>query len=695
MSDLTRDLPEDKALPDRLRLGAAGLPSFAAPPPRRQHRRFWQFWRSEPDQQRREPVMTAAAKMQQAVASKIGHARLDSAGADSAGIEYRGRHAAVDEGLGPVTGRSSLRPDDLHRERAPQRDKPQPDKSQRDQGLPDQPARAQKRLAELRREEARKQEGQGRIASRRPLWQSPLTRRILAVNMLALAIPVIGLLYIDSYRSSLIQSELDLLQTEAKLFSGALAAGAVVTDPSGEDSLLPEATRQTVRRMVDVSKTRARIFAPDGALLADSFLLSGPGGVVEIQPLPPPEPQSNVAWSAAVHAYNWILALLPSGAHLPIYAESAIQTAADYPEVQKALNGETGTFVRDAGNGSMVLSVAVPVQRYRQVLGALFLTKSGDSVEATLRDTRLTILAVFGLALSVTVLLSFYLASTMALPIHRLADAADRVRRSKGRKVTIPDLTRRQDEIGDLSGALREMTQAVWMRMDAIERFAADVAHEIKNPLTSLRSAVETVARIEDPQQQKKLMGIILDDVQRLNRLISDISDASRIDAEMSRAEAGPVDLREMLQAMADIHQATATLGAPRLRLELPLQADLRVLGTEGRLGQVLRNLISNAVSFSPAAGEITLAAQRQPHSVLVTVDDQGPGIPPDKLTAIFERFYSERPKGEKFGTHSGLGLSISKQIVEAHGGTLTAENLRDEDGHILGARFTMSLPAL
>lgn len=579
----------------------------------------------------------------------------------------------------------------------PPHDLPRPDLPRPEPARPE-PARTEPPRDEALRDDARQikiKRTRSRPASHRPLWQSPLTRRILAVNMLALAIPVIGLLYLDSYRSSLIQSEIELLQTEAKLFSGALAAGAVVTDPSGEDSLMPENTRQTVRRLVDVSKTRARIFAPDGALLADSFLLSGPGGVVEIQPLPPPEPQSGVLWSAAIHAYNWVLALLPGGAHLPAYSESAIQTAADYPEVQKALNGEVGSFVRDAGNGSMVLSVAVPVQRYRQVLGALFLTKSGDSVESTLRDTRLTILAVFAVALSVTVLLSFYLASTIALPIHRLADAADRVRRAKGRKNTIPDLTKRHDEIGDLSASLRDMTQAVWMRMDAIERFAADVAHEIKNPLTSLRSAVETVARVEDPLQQKKLMSIILDDVQRLNRLISDISDASRIDAEMSRAEAGPVDLREMLQAMADIHATTASAAAPRLILDLPLQADLRVLGTEGRLGQVLRNLISNAVSFSPAGGEIVLGAQRQGRTVSVWVDDQGPGIPPDKLTAIFERFYSERPKGEKFGTHSGLGLSISKQIVEAHGGTLTAENLRDEEGRILGARFTLRLFAL
>lgn len=650
------DLARDKPLPDRMRLSSPGIPlplTGSVKTELHRPKRFWQFWRRKLDAPRREPTMSAS---------------------QGKGVQ---RNLPVD--VAKLPGRDDIRPGD----------------TRRDAVRRDDIHREQVRREAAQRHGARRKEAKIRTASHRPLWQSPLTRRILAVNMLALAIPVIGLLYLDSYRSSLIQSEIELLQTEAKLFSGALAAGAVVTDPSGEESLLPESTRQTVRRLVDISKTRARIFAPDGALLADSFLLSGPGGIVEIQPLPPPEPQSGFIWSAATHAYNWVLALVPAGAHLPPYTESAIQTAADYPEVQKALSGEIGNFVRDAGNGSMVLSVAVPVQRYRQVLGALFLTKSGDSVENTLRDTRLTILAVFGVALSVTVLLSFYLASTIALPIHRLADAADRVRRAKGRKITIPDLTRRHDEIGDLSGSLRDMTQAVWMRMDAIERFAADVAHEIKNPLTSLRSAVETVARVEDPQQQKKLMSIILDDVQRLNRLISDISDASRIDAEMSRTEAGPVDLKDMLQAMADIHQATAGATAPQLKLVLPPQADLRVLGMESRLGQVLRNLISNAISFSPPGGEISLAAQRDGKSVTISVDDQGPGIPPDKLTAIFERFYSERPKGEKFGTHSGLGLSISKQIVEAHGGTLTAENLRDEDGHIQGARFALHLPAL
>jgi two-component system sensor histidine kinase ChvG len=291
------------------------------------------------------------------------------------------------------------------------------------------------------------------------------------------------------------------------------------------------------------------------------------------------------------------------------------------------------------------------------------------------------------------VLLSLYLGRTIAQPLHRLADAADRVRRGHGRQIDIPDFTRRRDEIGDLSGTLRDMTAALWQRMDAIERFAADVAHEIKNPLTSLHSAVETAARLEDPAQQKRLMSIILDDVQRLNRLITDISDASRLDAELSRAEMGPVDIGSMLQALADLHEATIGDGPP-LRLEIARHQSLTVHGIEGRLVQVWRNLISNALSFSPPGGSIRIAAVREGDKVRVTVADDGPGIPEGKLAAIFDRFYSERPAGEKFGTHSGLGLSISKQIVDAHGGRIVAENRMADDGRILGALFTVTLPA-
>jgi two-component system, OmpR family, sensor histidine kinase ChvG len=234
------------------------------------------------------------------------------------------------------------------------------------------------------------------------------------------------------------------------------------------------------------------------------------------------------------------------------------------------------------------------------------------------------------------------------------------------------------------------MTAGLWNRIDAIERFAADVSHEIKNPLTSLRSAVETTARVTDPVQQRRLMAIILEDVQRLDRLITDLSDASRLDAELQRAESGSVDIGRMLGMLADLYRTTLEDSGIKVTLSLPPGSSLTVPGIEDRLVQVFRNLIGNAISFSPPGGSITLRARREGAWVIATVEDDGPGIPAGKLDAIFERFYTERPAGEKFGTHSGLGLSISKQIITAHRGEVFAENREGRPG----ARFTVKIPA-
>ena len=522
---------------------------------------------------------------------------------------------------------------------------------------------------------------------------SPLTRRILLLNVLAVAVPVAGLLYLDEYRDDLIRARLNSLKTEAELISGAIATSGVVTGPLGDERLLVEATRATLRRLVDPAEVRARVFAQDGALVADSFRLAGPAGIVEIEPLEAPNWPADLFSRLLTGLYDWVVSILPGDDGYPRYTERPEQRASDYDEVARSLAGETASMVRRDDDGKLILSTSVPVQRYRQVLGALMLSVEGTEIEESVRSLRFDILAVFGMALSVTILLSLYLAGTIARPIRRLAEAAERVRRGQGRATQLPNFSRRKDEIGELSGALRDMTQALWQRMDAIERFAADVAHEIKNPLTSLRSAVETVARIEDPVQQRKLMSVILDDVQRLNRLITDISEASRVDAEMSRSEMEPIDIGAMLATLADLHEATQDEG-PRLLLDLAAHQALMVRGNEGRIVQVLRNLLSNAVSFSPPGGEIHVVCARVRGSIRITISDQGPGIPPGKLKAIFDRFYSERPEGEKFGSHSGLGLSISKQIVEAHGGTIEAENISDDAGHVRGARFIVTLPA-
>ncbi|MFQ5773746.1 MAG: stimulus-sensing domain-containing protein [Kiloniellaceae bacterium] len=527
---------------------------------------------------------------------------------------------------------------------------------------------------------------------RRRRWLSPLTRRILVLNVLVLVIPVLGLLHLDQYRQTLIASELDALRIQARTFALSLGSTAVVGTRLGEERLLPEMARHLMRLLLADTGVRARIFDRSGKLVADSFTLVGPGGLVQVMELPPPE--DGAFLSALERLYDRVIGWLPSTGDLPRYREARTQRATDYEEVERALTGETRGMVRLDRRGRLVLSVAVPVQRYRQVLGALMVSKDGTDVEAAVRDRRLDILLVFGVALGVTVLLSLYLAGTIARPIRRLAEAAGQVRYGKGRRFQIPDFTRRGDEVGDLSGALRDMTEALWARLDAIEGFAADVAHEIKNPLTSLRSAVETVARVEDLDQQKKLMSIILDDVQRLDRLISDISGASRLDAELSRAQTEPVDVARLLRALAEVYGATAQEERLGFRLDLADERNLVVQGIEDRLGQVLRNLISNAITFSPPGGTIELAGWRDGSSVVITVSDEGPGIPESKLTAIFDRFYSERPRGEKFGTHSGLGLSISRQIVEAHGGTILAENRLDPEGRVEGARFVVRLPA-
>src|SRR5438067_1125259 len=456
----------------------------------------------------------------------------------------------------------------------------------------------------------------------------------------------------------------------------------------------PDLARQMMRRLVEPTRTRARLFDIHGRQIADSRLLRGPGDAVQVMELPPPERKSLLG-RATDQVYDWVVDLLPSRHKHPPYRESDGGSAEDYAEAMRALSGESGSAVRsDPQAGGLVINVAVPVQRYKQVLGAVMLSNSNGEIEEELRTVRLELLLIFGVALLVTILLSLYLASTIARPLRRLADAAERAR-GRGARVEIPDLMGRGDEIGELSRSLRDMTDALWQRMSAIESFAADVAHEIKNPLSSLRSAVETVGRIEDPVKRRRLMAIIQDDVERLDRLISDISDASRLDAELSRQEVSPTHIAAMLQALVEVYDATRTDDAPRLVLAAgKTDRELVVPGIETRLSQVFRNIIGNAVSFSPPLGEIRLTARHDGRAVVVTVEDEGPGIPEDKLTAIFDRFYSERPAGEKFGTHSGLGLSISKQIVEAHRGMIWAENRKDASGATIGARFSVRLPA-
>ncbi len=521
---------------------------------------------------------------------------------------------------------------------------------------------------------------------------SPLTRRVLTVNVLALGALVAGLLYLGQYEDGLVEAELASLHTQAEIFAGALGEGAAGEDAGGGQALVPVTARPMLRRLVGPTRARARLFGARGALIVDSRDMVGPGAPVQEEALPPPG-EEGLADRLAVAVYDWVLGLLPAGNRPRDYAERAVQRAADYPEAADALGGEARTRLRYDERGEMVLVAAVPVQRFKRVLGALMLTADGADIREAVRDVRLGILNAFAVALGVTVILSLYLANTITRPVKRLAEAARQVKGGRNEHLKIPDFTARRDEIGDLSAALRDMTADLWNRMEAVERFAADVSHEIKNPLTSLSSAVETAARISDPAQQRQLMAIIQEDVRRLDRLITDISSASRLDAELARAEMSEVDIGRLLEALVDFHgPARADRGNG---LELALDGGpLLATGIESRLVQVFQNLLENALSFSPSGAPVSVRAALENGTLAVTVDDEGPGIPEENLDSVFERFYTQRPESERFGSHSGLGLAIARQIVEAHRGSIAASNRYDGNGGIAGARFTVRLPA-
>ena len=524
---------------------------------------------------------------------------------------------------------------------------------------------------------------------------SSLTRRILAINILALGIVVVGLLYLDDYRQGLIDAKAAALATQGKIIAAALGETVVVGDAEGVYVIDVEAARQLLIRLVLPTGRRARLFAADGRLVADSRRLTVTGGEVQAEALPPPDDGPTLRRIEAV--YQWIFEWLPPREALERYVEAENQSADDYREVRQALAGDGAWSLRDGGELGVQLIVAVPVQRFKLVQGALLLSTSIADVEESLREVRITILELFAVGLGITVLLSLYLAGTIARPIHRLAEAAEAVRHGHGGADDIPDFSARGDEIGDLSRSLADMTRELSDRLDEIERFAADVAHEIKNPLTSMTSALESLARIEDPERRQKLLAIMRDDVRRLDRLISDISDASRLDAELARAEIAPVDIGRMMAALVELHRETAKPGDPAVELEPGDDGALIVAGDERRIAQLFENLIGNARSFSPPGGVIRLAARRHEIDgvavVEVTVEDDGPGLPEGRLEAIFERFYTERPPGETFGIHSGLGLSISKQIVEAHDGVIFAENRGAAGGQVAGARFVVRFP--
>ncbi len=530
---------------------------------------------------------------------------------------------------------------------------------------------------------------------------SPLLQRILLVNLLPLALLLAALLYLDQYQNGLLAAEVTTLREQARIYAGALSEAAVREETPDSPRVVSELARPLLRRLTEPTpNAQAKLYSPDGEVLADSRVREGAAGAVVTEPLPPAVSRGMLVGLVG-RVYDDLQSILPHSTESSLLDIGRPAVGADWaPDVREELRlnaAKTGRlippYIRRTDDNRLLVSVAEPISRNRRNLGVVLLTREAREVDDSVLAVRLSILALFTLALGLTVMLSWYLSLTIARPILRLAGAAARMREGSGRAGAVPvALLARGDEVGELARALSESASALWSRMDAIEQFAADVAHEIKNPLSSIRSAIETLRRIDDPAKQRRLTAIIAEDVGRLDRLISDISDASRIDAELSRVATEPVDVAPILSLLAEINDTTRHDGDPRIKLTLG-DGRLVVQAVEGRLVQVLRNLIGNAQSFSPPDGVIGLSAHDDATMVEIAIEDSGPGIPDAKLENIFARFYSERPHGEHFGQHSGLGLSISRQIVEALRGQITAENRRDATGTVVGARFVVRLP--
>lgn len=556
---------------------------------------------------------------------------------------------------------------------------------------------------------------------------SSLTRRIVVLNLAGLVALLVGFLYLNQFREGLIEARVQSLLTQGEIIAGAIAASATVEtdtiaiDPdkllqmqAGESgsiaedpldfSINPEKVAPLLRRLVTPTKTRARIYDKDGMLTLDSRNLYTRGDIMRLD-----LPRVGETDEPPLLERTWNLFRNRLGrADLPVYDDFANANGKSYTEVARALAGSPASVVRVNTRGETIVSVAVPVQRFRAVRGALLLSTQGGDIDAVIASERYAIFQVFAVAAGVMIVLSVLLAGTIAEPIRKLADAAQRVRRGVKSREEVPDFSSRHDEIGHLSTSFREMTRALYDRIEAIESFAADVAHELKNPLTSMRSAVETLPLARTEEARGRLLAVIQHDVKRLDRLISDISDASRLDAELARDDAVPLDVAQLLEAVVSVQNQTRREGQPEVELSVERRGQrpaapagssvFRVLGHDSRLGQVIVNLIENARSFSPADKPVKVKLSRVAGDVLITVEDDGPGIPPHALERIFERFYTDRPE-HGFGQNSGLGLSISRQIVEAHRGSIRAENRYESaqsegEDKRLGARFVVRLPA-
>lgn len=528
-----------------------------------------------------------------------------------------------------------------------------------------------------------------RRGPRRSLWTSRLTRNIFLSNLIGLIILVSGTLAMNRFEVGLINAKVDNIRTLSSTITTVI--GEQATGFGGTAQLDVEGARQVLRGVNVPDGWRVRLHNKAGELVADTETLSDTITIETLDPIleeRPDRPRQDV-WRENIR--DWIGDKLHN---LPWRKAKRANLRRNLKsEIRAGLEGDSSYGPRYDIDDNLIVMVSEPIQRVQQVLGVV--TVESDDVGSVVSDARQAIVPMIGLAFLAMFLSSLALTLFISLPMRRLARAAEIVTRSAKKRDAIPDLSGRRDEIGDLSLVLRDMTQGLYSRIDDIANFAADVAHEIKNPLTSLRSASDTLRVAKTKEQREKLINIIQQDVSRMDRLISDISKASKVDANLARETAKTLDVAEISENIVEFYQQTRSKEGPNVADGTKIDADnpVYIRAYETPFAQVLRNLIDNALTFSPDDGTVTVTANKTGKRVVFTVDDEGPGIPPDNLEAVFERFYTERPKGASFGSHSGLGLAICRQIITAHRGTIYAENRLDDDGNIIGARFTVDVP--
>lgn len=548
-----------------------------------------------------------------------------------------------------------------------------------------------------------------------------LWRRILAANVFGLLIMILGFQFFWPEQVWVIDAKRNSLKTQGAIIAAAIAANATIAGegisadyrltegeisrvPYRDDgfaslelSIRPERVTPVLRRLIHPTKTRARIYSKDGTLIVNSAALLSRGQLSRAELAPPPKrPRTKNFWTRLT---AWLI-----DKELQVYKEIGTANGTLYPEVRDALEGRLSAMVLLDQGGEQLVSVAVPIERRNKVQGVLLLSTRPGEIDNQIWAGRKVLWSLAAVALLATLGTTFWLAQTVAGPMQRLSQAADHVSHNISARQELPEYPGRTDEVGQMAAAFKAMTSALYRRIEASENFAADVAHELKNPLAAARSTAEGLGYAKSPEQREQLVQQIQLELKRLNRLISDVSNASRLDAELARQKNRPVDVTSVLESVIQIFRDILQEDTRKVSLRIDAAKSdgaYTVNGDNGRLGQVITNLVDNAISFSPVNAVVTIRARNSGGFVDIIIEDQGTGIPNDRLEIIFDRFYTDRPATEATrGKNSGLGLNISREIVRAHGGKIWAENVYKAaaDPAVAkpaGARFTVRLPAI